>query len=98
MVNHGAKEYARSGGINSNSIESFWAIFKRGYLGVYHSMSDKHLQRYVDEFVFRFNARNYDYVYLFGNVVQNVADNAKLTYRELRGDDKTIEVPPAAAV
>ena len=58
IVKHGQKEYAREGGINSNSIESFWAIFKRGYYGTYHSMSKKHLQRYVDEFVSRFNGRN----------------------------------------
>ncbi|MDR0517577.1 MAG: IS1595 family transposase [Fibromonadaceae bacterium] len=42
----------------TNSIESRWAILKRGYHGVYHCMSPKHLQRYADEFDFRHNEGN----------------------------------------
>lgn len=55
-VNHGAKEYAR-GNVNSNTAESYFAILKRGIYGVYHSVSKKHLHRYVDEFTFRWNYR-----------------------------------------
>lgn len=84
MVNHGAKEYARAGGVNSNSIESFWAVFKRGYYGTYHSMSDRHLQRYVDEFVYRFNNRETDFTSFFTDMVQNISDNNKLTYKALK--------------
>ena len=43
---------------HTNSIESVWAVLKRGYYGVYHSMSGKHLRRYVDEFTFRLNEGN----------------------------------------
>jgi hypothetical protein len=53
-VNHSAGEYA-AGPAHTNSIESVWAVLKRGYYGVYHSMSPKHLRRYVDEFTFRLN-------------------------------------------
>ena len=84
MANHGAKEYARAGGVNSNSIESFWAVFKRGYYGTYHSMSDRHLQRYVDEFVYRFNNRETDFTSFFTDMVQNISDNNKLTYKALK--------------
>jgi hypothetical protein len=35
------------------SLESVWALLKRGYHGVFHHFSDKHIGRYVDEFVFR---------------------------------------------
>lgn len=84
MVNHGAKQYVRAGSIHSNSIESFWAIFKRGYMGVYHSMNDKHLQRYVDEFVYRFNRRDENFTAQFNELVQNVSDNATLTYKALK--------------
>src|SRR3972149_2088748 len=53
-VNHGAKEYSRKG-VSTNSIESVWAVMKRGIHGVYHQVSKKHLGRYVDEFAFRLN-------------------------------------------
>ena len=82
-VTHGKGQYAKAGGINSNSIESFWALFKRGYHGTYHSMSKKHLQRYVDEFVFRFNNRANELSDMFANVVANVADSKNMPYKKL---------------
>ncbi len=39
-------------------IESVWAVLKRGFYGVYHQFSEKHLQRYVDEFAYRLNEGN----------------------------------------
>lgn len=56
-VTHAAGEYAR-GPVSTNSIESVWAVLKRGIHGVYHHASAKHLGRYVDEFTFRLNAGN----------------------------------------
>lgn len=56
-VTHTAGEYAR-GPVSTNSIESVWAVLKRGLHGVYHHASPKHLGRYVDEFTFRLNAGN----------------------------------------
>lgn len=55
-VNHGQKEYAR-GDVTTNSIESFFSVFKRGMRGVYQHCEEKHLHRYLAEFDFRFNAR-----------------------------------------
>src|SRR5271154_179277 len=43
------------GGVTTNSIESVWAVMRRGIHGVYHHASKKHLHRYVDEFTFRLN-------------------------------------------
>jgi len=54
QVNHGAKEFSRYG-VSTNSIESVWAVLKRGLHGVYHHASEKHLGRYVNEFTFRLN-------------------------------------------
>lgn len=55
-VNHSAGEYVR-GAHHTNSIESIWALVKRGHYGTYHYWSRKHLQRYLDEFTFRLNTR-----------------------------------------
>lgn len=56
-VNHSAKEYAR-GDVTTNTVESSFAILKRGLYGTFHSVSEKHLQRYVNEFDFRWNTRS----------------------------------------
>lgn len=82
-VNHAAKEYVR-GEAHTNSIESVWAVLKRGLHGVYHHASRKHLHRYVDEFTFRLNA---------GNVARHTLDRLdsfvdgvvgrRITYKEL---------------
>jgi len=53
-VVHSAGEYSRDG-VHTNSIESVWAVLKRGLYGVYHHASPKHLHRYVDEAAFRLN-------------------------------------------
>ena len=56
-VNHSANVYV-SGKVHTQTIESFWSQVKRGINGVRHSVSPKHLQSYVNEYVWRFNHRN----------------------------------------
>ena len=48
------------GDIHTNTIEGFWALLKRGMFGQFHSVSRRHLQRYVDEFCYRYNLRRAD--------------------------------------
>ena len=55
-VNHARKEYAR-GDVTTNTIESYFSIFKRGMRGVYQHCDEKHLHRYLAEFDFRYNNR-----------------------------------------
>ena len=55
FVKHSAGEYVK-GIVHTNGIESFWSLLKRGYVGVFHYMSVKHLFRYVNEFAGRENA------------------------------------------
>jgi transposase-like protein len=59
-VNHGAKEYARGKGddlVTTNTVEGFFGIFTRGLVGVYQHCGEQHLQRYLDEFAFRYSHR-----------------------------------------
>ena len=58
-VAHGVGEYVREMA-HTNGMESFWALLKRGYVGIYHWMSVKHLDRYVTEFEGRHNNRPKD--------------------------------------
>ena len=55
-INHTIKEWAR-GNVHINTIEGFWSVLKRGIDGVYHAVSGKYLQNYIDEYSFRYNHR-----------------------------------------
>lgn len=58
-VNHSMRIYV-TGDVHTNTIENFWSNLKRGVYGIYHQMSDKHFERYLNEFAARFNARTTD--------------------------------------
>ena len=57
-VKHGAGEYVGANDIHVNSVESMWAVLKRGLYGTWHKASVKHLHRYVNEATFRLNEGN----------------------------------------
>jgi transposase-like protein len=56
-VNHSIGEYVR-GDVHTNTVESYFAVFKRGIYGTYHHVSPQHLKRYLAEFDFRHNFRS----------------------------------------
>lgn len=66
-VNH-SREYVK-GDIHTNTIESFWAILKRGIIGQFHKVSKKHLQKYLNEFEYRYNRRNLETKDVFNNLL-----------------------------
>jgi transposase-like protein len=57
LVNHSAGEYARDDGASTNTAESYFALLKRGIVGSFHSVSKQHLNRYCDEFSYRWSTR-----------------------------------------
>ena len=80
-VNHSVSEYVR-GQVHTNGIESFWAALKRGYLGTFHHFSEKHMNRYIDEFAGRHNDRPLDTIDMMSRVVQGMMGR-RLTHKAL---------------
>ena len=88
-VNHGIGEYVR-GGAHTNTVESYFAIFKRGLMGTYHHVSEQHLKRYLGEFDCRYNERSALGVEDTERAEKAVAGvvGKRLTYRKADGEPK----------
>jgi len=69
-VKHWKQEYVR-GSIHTNTIEGYWSQMKRGIDGTYHHVSPKHLDRYGDEFSFRYNTRDFTIEERFNLAISN---------------------------
>lgn len=69
-IKHSEKVYV-TGDIHTNTIEGFWSLIKRGIGGVYHTVSRKYLQSYLDEYAFRYNRRN-DVQPMFASMLKQV--------------------------
>ena len=80
-TNHSSGKYV-DGAIHTNGIENAWSHFKRGVYGIYHHVSEQHLQSYVDEFTLRYNTRKTDTADRFDIILANVSGR-KLTYETL---------------
>ena len=84
-VRHSTGEYVKEMA-HTNGIESFWATMKRAHKGVYHKMSAKHLQRYVNEFSGRHNVRETDTIDQMGGVIAGMVGR-RLRYEDLIADN-----------
>ncbi|MCL2247021.1 MAG: IS1595 family transposase, partial [Lentimicrobiaceae bacterium] len=80
FVDHSQGQYVE-GNATTNTIEGFWSIFKRGVIGVYQKTSKKHLQKYVNEFVWRYNMRNSSQGFQYSSFLS--ATNHRTKYKEL---------------
>ncbi|MFY9644189.1 MAG: IS1595 family transposase [Terriglobales bacterium] len=73
-INHSAGVYVM-GDVHTNTIEGFWSLVKRGIGGVYHQVSQKYLQSYLDEYSFRYNRRDQGNL-IFTSLLKRVAELA----------------------
>lgn len=80
FVDHGKGNYV-NGDVYTNTVEGFWSIIKRGIIGVYHFISKKHMQKYMDEYTFRYNSRHLKPHEVFNYFLLN--SNHRTTYKEL---------------
>lgn len=74
-IRHSGGNYVR-GDIHTNCVEGFWSLLKRGINGVYHSVSPKYLQTYLNEYTFRYNRRfsgNQQFKAILGQVSRRVS-------------------------
>lgn len=86
-VQHGKREWVKTsisaGKVHTNHVENFWSVMKRGVYGIYHQISYKHLQRYCDEFSYRYNSRELNDSHRFSNAVTEI--EGRLDYKTLIG-------------
>jgi transposase-like protein len=79
-VNHSIKEYVR-GEVHTNTVESVFSLFKRSLVGSFHQVSEKHLDRYLDEFEFRYNNRKNKF--MFRDTLLRLMDSKAMPYEKL---------------
>ncbi len=80
IVNHGRGEYV-TGNFHTNTIEGFWSLLKRGIVGIYHQVSPKHIDRYITEFAYRYNTKEFNERGRFDHSMAQA--NCRLTYEDL---------------
>ena len=79
FVNHSQREYVRASDIHTNSIEGFWAHFKRVIFSTYHMVSKDYLQRYIDDQVYRWNTRKESASFRFEDMFKRAAKSFDYT-------------------
>lgn len=83
FIDHGKRQYVDKDNphIHTNTIEGSWKILKNSVRDMYNRVSKKHLQKYVDEFVFRYNTKHLNEGNRFDLLLKNC--NFRLTYKTL---------------
>ena len=79
-IKHKERVYVK-GDVHTNTVESAFSLLKRGIIGSFHQVSIKHLQRYLNEFGYRFNRR--EDADIFEQTVSRMAGGKAMPYRKL---------------
>jgi transposase len=75
-INHAEKVYVM-GDVHTQTIDGFWSLVKRGIGGVYHQISKKYMQSYLDEYSFRYNRRDRGNL-IFTSILARVSEKASV--------------------
>jgi transposase-like protein len=84
-VIHTGREYVNKGGFTTNNVENFFGQFKRGMKGTFIHCGEQHLQRYLNEFSFRYSNR--------AGLGINDQDRAALALKGIEGKRLTYRRP-----
>jgi transposase len=79
---HSIREFARPGGVHSNTAENFFSILKRGVVGTYHHMSATHMHRYLAEFDLRYSTKDKSDTERASDILKGM-EGRRLTYRRI---------------
>ena len=79
-VNHSAEQWVL-GDVHTNTIEGVWFLFKRSIIGAFHKVSEKHLDRYLEELEWRYSNR--DNTHIFTDTLRRIVNTEHLTYQKL---------------
>lgn len=80
IVRHGIGQYV-DGEIHTNTLEGFWGLLKRQIIGTHHKVSPKHLQKYVDESVYRYNTKSFSDCYKALSILAK--NDGSIKYKQL---------------
>lgn len=79
-VNHSIEEWV-VGDVHTNSIEGVWSLFKRSIVGAFHKVSEKHLDRYLEELEWRYSNRDNEHIFM--DTLRRIVNTQHLTYARL---------------
>jgi hypothetical protein len=89
-VHHTPLEFVR-GEVHTNTVENLWSLLKRGIIGSFHQVSVKHLDRYINEFSYRYNNRKTGD--LFSQTMGHLLTTGNIKYDDLIGKQKATPEP-----
>ena len=79
-VNHSIEQWV-VGDVHTNTIEGVWSLFKRSIIGAFHKVSEKHLERYLEELEWRYSNRDNDHIFV--DTLRRIVTTEHLTYEYL---------------